>query len=93
MDWAEWQPPSILASQAFCQHNFGLRFPFEPWELAMPVATKTQSEHIVIGYACGAVGDLGDCNSTTQANSVIRELARALARMAAREDDAKENGV
>lgn len=58
----------------------------------MPAATKTPSENIVIEYACGTGNDRGDRKTATQARSIVQKLARALARIAAREDDAAENG-
>lgn len=58
----------------------------------MPASTRMPLELIVIEHAGGARGNLGEQKTATQANSVILELARALARMAAREDDAAENG-
>lgn len=59
----------------------------------MPSHTKLPLAGIAIQYTSGAVSDLGDCKTATQAHSVIQELGRVLARMAAREDDAKENGA
>jgi uncharacterized protein GlcG (DUF336 family) len=80
------------ASRAFCQHWYALSVPFKQRELAMTAATRT-AENSRIKCTVTVVEEIGDCVTASQANGVIRDLARALARMAAREDDAKENGV
>lgn len=58
----------------------------------MPAVSKSPLTHVAIEYAGSAIGDHGACMDATQAKNVVLELARALARMAAREDDAAENG-
>lgn len=58
----------------------------------MSVATKSPSNDVAVEFAGVAADNQGICMNATQAKNVIQELARALARMAAREDDAAENG-
>lgn len=53
----------------------------------MPPTNKLPSNSIIIVYAGGEISD----REATHTKSVVLELARALARMAAREDDAAEN--
>jgi len=57
----------------------------------MPAAIKSPSNEIVIEYA--SAGDCGADLGSTRAHMLVLDLARALARMAAREDDAAENCV
>lgn len=58
----------------------------------MPAVTKSPIDHVVSEHAGSAIGDHCACMDATHARRVVLELARALARMAAREDDAAENG-
>ncbi len=53
----------------------------------------SKSSIIEVVYASGAASEQHCQLDTAHANKMIMELARALARMAAREDDASENGV
>lgn len=57
----------------------------------MPPINKLPSNSITIVYAGAENGDRDAGMSATQTKTLILELARALARMAAREDDAAEN--
>ena len=58
----------------------------------MAAVTKSPIDHVVSEHAGAAIGDHGACMDATQAKNVVLELARSLARMAAREDDAAECG-
>lgn len=57
----------------------------------MPRASKSSIIEVV--YASGSASDQHWPLDTAHADRLIKELARALARMAARDDDAMENGV
>jgi hypothetical protein len=58
----------------------------------MTAATKSPSIDVMVEYAGTNKGDQVEYMKATQAHNVVLQLARALARMAAREDDAIENG-
>lgn len=58
----------------------------------MPTANKLPSDSITVEYSGTEIGPRDAGLGATHASNIVLELARALARMAAREDDAAENG-